>query len=103
MLSNLKKKFNNALQEASIITDNLQQQYRQRFTTPEVGNMFYLLAGLLQSDSVLCISCSRIMQNMYRKVQIAQFLCVFINNISLCYSLCFRTSAVVAVLCPHLL
>ncbi|XP_037827700.1 dysbindin protein homolog [Lucilia sericata] len=35
MLSSLKKKFNNALQEASIITENLQQQYRQRVTTPE--------------------------------------------------------------------
>lgn len=36
MLSSLKKKLNNALQEASIITENLQQQYRQRVTTPEV-------------------------------------------------------------------
>lgn len=36
MFSSLKKKFNNALQEASIITENLQQQYRQRVTTPEV-------------------------------------------------------------------
>lgn len=56
MLSNLKKKFNNALQEASIITDNLQQQYRQRFTTSEVGNTFFLLTGILQNDSALCIS-----------------------------------------------
>ncbi|KAM7355550.1 dystrobrevin binding protein dysbindin [Cochliomyia hominivorax] len=38
MLNSLKKKFNNALQEAAIITGNLQQQYRQRVTTPESLN-----------------------------------------------------------------
>lgn len=55
MLSSLKKKFNNALQEASIITENLQQQYRQRITTPEVCNTLILAMTCFQSDLVVSI------------------------------------------------
>ncbi|XP_075162499.1 dystrobrevin binding protein dysbindin [Haematobia irritans] len=47
MLSSLKKKFNSALQEAAIITENLKQQYQQRVTTPE---------GLASSRSSLILS-----------------------------------------------
>lgn len=42
MLSSLRKKLNNALQEASIITENLQQQYRQR-VTPDVSDGLEIL------------------------------------------------------------